>query len=345
MANRMRVVHYINQFFAGVGGEDQAAVRPQRREGAVGPGRRLQALLGDEHEIVATVFCGDDQAASDATAAAEVLALAREAGAEMVLAGPAFGSGRYGIACARVAAAAHEAGLLALAAMSPDNPGVAEAGSAAVVAGGETARQMGPSLEVLAAAARRLAAGEAPGSIEGIIAPAARLNRFAEHNAAERAVSLALARVAGDRAATEIPLPDFGEVAPAPPIDDPSQVLVALLSEGAVVPAGNPDRLESARARKWLRYPLSGRDGLPPGEYQSVHGGFSTVAANQDPNRILPLDAARDLEREGRIGRLHGEYLVTAGNGTSVADATRFGAEWADELRRAGVRAAILTAT
>ncbi len=36
---------------------------------------------------------------------------------------------------------------------------------------------------------------------------------------------------------------------------------------------------------------------------------------------------------------------MTAGNGTAVADATHFGVEWAAELRRAGVQAAILTAT
>lgn len=342
----MRVVHYINQFFAGVGGEDQASTRPDRREGAVGPGRRLDGLLGDEHTVVATVFCGDDVAASDAAAIGEILELVRGAGAEMVVAGPAFGSGRYGIACARVAAAAHAAGLVAVAAMAPDNPGVAEAGRAVVVASGDTARTMGASLERVAEVARRVAAGEAASGIKGVLdAVPRRVNRFSEHTAAERAVTLALVRLGGDRAATEIPLPDFGDVAPAPPIEDASAALVALVSEGALVPAGNPDRLESARARKWLRYPLDGLDSLAAGEYQSVHGGFSTVAANADPNRILPLDAARELERSGRIGGLYGEYLVTVGNGTSVKDATRFGAEWASELRRAGVRAAILTAT
>jgi glycine reductase len=108
---------------------------------------------------------------------------------------------------------------------------------------------------------------------------------------------------------------------------------------------GNPDRLESARATRWLRYPLDGLDHLEHGAFQSVHGGFSTVAANADPHRLLPLDVARDLEREGRIGTLHGEYLTTAGNGTQVATARGFGVEWAAELRQAGVQAAILTAT
>ena len=341
----MRVVHYINQFFAGVGGEESASAPAERRAGAAGPGRRLDTLLGDEHTVVATVFCGDDRAASEPVAIDEIMELIQSAGAEMVLAGPAFSSGRYGIACARVAAAAQAAGLYALAAMAADNPGVAEAGAAPIVESGETARTMGPSLDRFAAAAKRLAAGEVAASIDGVIHSTRRVNRLDARTAAERAVDLALARFDGEKAATEIPQPDFGSVHPAPPIEDPREALIALVSEGALVPMGNPDRLESARAHKWLRYSLEGLDRLAPGEYQSVHGGFSTVAANADPNRILPLDAAREMEHEGRIGELYGEYLVTAGNGTSVADAQRFGVEWASELRRAGVRAAILTST
>ncbi len=63
-AHPVRVVHYVNQFFAGLGGEDAAGAPPQVTPGPVGPGRRLQALLGAEHEIVATVSCGDDYAAT-----------------------------------------------------------------------------------------------------------------------------------------------------------------------------------------------------------------------------------------------------------------------------------------
>src|SRR5215210_6885978 len=119
----MKIVHYVNQFFAGMGGEDSAGAGPKLRDGATGPGRRLASLLGDEHEIVATALCGDDHAAAHPEFAAELVAQARERGAEMIVAGPAFTSGRYGLACARIAAAAAEAGLPALAAMHPENPG------------------------------------------------------------------------------------------------------------------------------------------------------------------------------------------------------------------------------
>jgi glycine reductase len=167
---------------------------------------------------------------------------------------------------------------------------------------------------------------------------------MADEPAARRAVELTLARLAGNRQETEVPLPRFDRVTPAPPLDA-GQAVVALLTEGALVPDGNPDGLESARATRWLRYAIDGLDSLPAGQWRSTHGGFSTVWANEDPHRILPLDVARDLEREGAIGRLHGEYLVTVGNGTPVANARRFGVEWAANLRHSEVRAAVLTST
>jgi glycine reductase len=341
----MRIVHYINQFFAGVGGEDEAGRGPELREEPVGPGKRLQSLLGDEHEIVATVFCGDDYAAGKPEAAEEILALADDADPDMIVAGPAFTSGRYGVACSAVISAAHERGLKAIAAMHADNPGLQDAGAAPVVASGESSRKMKGTLERLATAVQKLAAGEELGEEEGRISRPRRANVLADARAAERAVELVLARLGGDTERTELAPPEFDQVMPAGPVEDLSEATVALVTEGGLVPMGNPDELESARATRWLRYPLDERDSLPEGEFESVDGGFATVTADEDPHRMLPLDAARELEEQGAIGRLHTEYLVTTGNGTAVAAAKRFGVEWAVELHKANVQAAILTAT
>jgi glycine reductase len=337
-----RIVHYINQFFAGVGGEEEAGAGPGLIEGAAGPGRRLAELLAPDHEVVATVWCGDDVASG---LAGEIVRLVRTVEPDLVVAGPAFTSGRYGLACARVVAAAQEAGLASVASMHEDNPGLDEAGAVPVLASGEVARRMAPSLDRLAAGIRRLLDGEVLTAEDGRIGKLARRPVVADASAASRAVDIALARLGGDTTATEIPLPRFDRVTPAAPVADASAVMIALLTEGALVPGENPDGLESARATKWLRYSLDGRDALEPGEYMSVHGGFSTAWANEDPHRILPLDSARELEAEGAIGGLFGEYFVTAGNGTSVANARRFGIEWAADLRHSGARAAILTAT
>lgn len=341
----MRVVHYLNQFQAGTGGEEAADVPPRLHDHPVGAGRLLDRLLGDDHELVASISCGDDHAASQPDAIDRVLDLAGQAGAELLVAGPAFGSGRYGLACGRLVATADARGLPAVAGMHPDNPGVDEAGAAVVVAAGSTSRDMRSSMERLATAAVKVAAGQPVTDEDGRVGRIPRLNTTAGHPAARRAVDLALARLGGDRDTSEIPAGRFDVVKAASALDDPATAIVALATEGALVPAGNPDRLESARASTWLRYPLTGVDALAAGAYESVDGGFSTVAADEDPHRIVPLDVAREMEGDGRIGRLHGEYLVTVGNGMQVATARRLGVEWAAELHQANVQAVVLTAT
>ena len=41
----MRIVHYLNQFFGGRGGEEAAHLPPHIQDGAVGPGRLLDPSL------------------------------------------------------------------------------------------------------------------------------------------------------------------------------------------------------------------------------------------------------------------------------------------------------------
>ena len=43
-----KVVHYINQFFAQIGGEEMAHVAPELREGFVGPGMALNTAWKGE---------------------------------------------------------------------------------------------------------------------------------------------------------------------------------------------------------------------------------------------------------------------------------------------------------
>ena len=324
----MRIVHYLNQFYAGLGGEDAAGIGPRILDGTVGPGRLLAQLLGSEHQIVATIVCGDNHAASNATAAQELLDMARHAGAELLVAGPAFGSGRYGLACARLAAAADAAGLPALATMHPDNPGITDAGATPVVAAGATAREMRPTLQRVAAAITKLATGTTLTAADGLVVKPARIGRLVEQRAAARAVELVLRRLAGDQQSTEVPIGGFDAVEPAAPVDKAASATGARVTEGAVVPFGNPDRLESARATRWLRYQIDEIDSLASGSWESVAGGFATTAANADPNRLVPLDAAhtgaggRDRAAARRV---HGHGRQRHGGGHRAALRRRVG--------------------
>ena len=71
-----KVVHYINQFFAQIGGEEMAHVAPELREGFVGPGMALNAAWKGEAEIVKTVVCGDSYFAEHEKEAKEQIAAA-----------------------------------------------------------------------------------------------------------------------------------------------------------------------------------------------------------------------------------------------------------------------------
>ena len=60
MSEKIRVVHYLNQFFAQIGGEDKGDVGPTVKSGVIGAGRALQQAFGEDAEVVATIFCGDN---------------------------------------------------------------------------------------------------------------------------------------------------------------------------------------------------------------------------------------------------------------------------------------------
>ncbi len=124
MAEPLRIAHYLNQFFGGMGGEDQADAGVTAAEGPIGPGKALQQLLGGAATIAGTVVCGDNTFNERTDeAVAEIKAHLKRIQPDVVVAGPAFNAGRYGLACARVCMAAEALGIPAVTAMHPENPG------------------------------------------------------------------------------------------------------------------------------------------------------------------------------------------------------------------------------
>ena len=59
MADVLRVVHYINAFFGGLGGEEEAHTPVSLQPGALGPGRLLEQALAPQGQVMATIMCGD----------------------------------------------------------------------------------------------------------------------------------------------------------------------------------------------------------------------------------------------------------------------------------------------
>lgn len=347
---RLKMVHYLNQFFGGIGGEDKANVGPQVKEGAVGPGRVAQQALGENGSIIATVVCGDNYFTEKIEVSTEeVLELMTPFKPDALLAGPAFFAGRYAIACGAVCKTAGERlGIPTVTGMYRENPALdLYRKDAYILETEKSAKNMADVLSKMVGMATRLARGQKIGSPseEGYFPRGILINETSKHNSAERAVSMLLAKVTGHPFESEVLLPDYDDVPAAPGLEDLRSATIALITDGGLVPKGNPDKIEPERATKFGSYAIEGVDRLNPEDFQVNHAGYTPMFVEQNPNRLLPVDVLRDLEKEGFIGKLHHVFYSTSGCASILANVKNMGQGMAEELKARGVQAAILTST
>lgn len=346
----IKVVQYINQFFANVGGEEMAHIPAEVREGIVGPGLAFQQAFGEEAEIVATIVCGDSYFNENLEKAkAEVLAMVKQYNPDLFIAGPAFNAGRYGVACGTIATAVkEELGIPAITGMYKENPGADMfKNKVYMVSTKNSAAGMRDAVKKMAPLALKLAKGEQIGSSaeEGYMPNGIRVNFFEKERGSKRAVNMLLKKLAGKEFETEFPMPDFDRVDPNPAVKDITKAKIALVTSGGIVPKGNPDHIESSSASKYGEYDIEGVMDLTEATYETAHGGYDPIYANEDSDRVLPVDVLRDLEKEGKIGSLHRYFYTTVGNGTAVKSSKAFAEEFSQKLIADGVDAVILTST
>jgi glycine reductase complex component B subunit gamma len=349
MGTPLRVVHYLNQFFAGIGGEDVANIPPRMQNGPVGSGRPLQQILKDDGTVVATLVCGDNYLNDERDAAlAAIVTMLPELKPDVLIAGPAFESGRYGLACAEVCKAAQRVGIPALTGMHPDNPGV-ESGrpEVLVVPTGASAVEMPAALTAIARLAIKLGSKEAlgPAEVEGFLPRGVRRTYSREAPGYRRTVEMLKAKLQKRPFTTEVPILIPERVTPARPIAELSAATIALVTTGGLVRKGNPDRQVSANATRYFRHDVSALESLSGKDWEAYHAGYFNHIVNKDPNYILPLSFMRDLEHTGEIGGVYPHIYALPGVSTSVAQARRMGADIARELTEARVDGCLLVAT
>ena len=349
--SKLRVVHYINQFFANIGGEEKADYPAELRVGeVVGPGLALTQGFGEEAEIVATIICGDSYFNENLDKAkADILEMVKAQKADVFVAGPAFNAGRYGVACGTIADAVQsEIGIPAVTAMYRENPGADMFKQKVyIVPTKNSAVGMRDAMKKLVPLTLKLGKGEAIGASaqDGYMPNGVRVNFFEEERGATRAVKMLLKKLAGKEFETEYAMPDFDRVAPKAAIKDITKAKIALVTSGGIVPKGNPDHIESSSASKYGEYDITGVNDLTTDTYETAHGGYDPVYANEDSDRVLPVDVLRDMEKEGKIGSLHNLFYSTVGNGTAVASSKQYAEEFSKKLLVDGVDAVILTST
>lgn len=345
----LRVVHYLNQFFGGVGGEQAANVALEVRDGAVGPGRLLQEILADRGAVISTIICGDNYFSEQRDAALTSLVQALKAAKPaVVVAGPAFDAGRYGLACGEVCKAAQGMGIPAITAMHPENPGILSHGPGiiAVPTGGSPV-EMRNVLRTVARLAVKLGQGQELGTAaeEGYLSRGLRKLGLREDPAAKRAVDMVIAKIKGLPFQTEVPIKLPDRVTPAPALTDLNRATIALITTGGLVRKGNPDKQSERNPTRYYRHAVSELESLTKEQWEAYHGGYFNDYVNSNPNYILPLSFMRVLEREGLVGSVHNWIWAMPGVNTPVANAKRFGEDIARELKTEGVDGAILVAT
>ena len=346
----MRVVHYVNQFFGGMGGEEAAGSPLEERGRAVGPGLLLEQVLGDGSEVVSTLICGDNFAVErQDELIASVLEKVRAAKADLFVAGPCFKAGRYGMAAGALCAAVQsELAIPVITAMDKENPGADLYREALyIIDSGRSAAQMRDVLVKMANLAKKLANKEEVGlpSEEGYLRRGLIRDRLVEQTAAERLVDVLMAKVKGEPFESEMVATSFEPIPMPPAVKDMSKAKLMLITDGGLVPKGNPDKIEGSAATRWGAYSIEGLDDLAGKDYEISHGGYDPRFVQEDPDRLVPLDALREMEREGVIGELHNEFLSTSGLANPLSNTRRIGKEMVEKVKREGVDAVILTST
>lgn len=349
MERELRAVHYVNQFFAGIGGEAAAGTPVQVRHEAVGPGRVLAEALGAQARIVGTIVAGDNYFSDEREQArAAVRAALRELQPDVVIAGPAFAAGRYGLACAEVCRIAGAAGIPAVTAMHPEAPGVLmHRREVLIVPTSASAGDMKAVLGPLARLAVTIGRGQplGPADVEGYLTRGLRKSGQRAEPGYLRALDMLEAKLAGRPYTSEVPYVAPEVVPPAPPLRALREARIALVTTGGLVPKGNPDHQTSGNAKQYFRYAIGQLETLRSGEWEAYHVGYFTHLVDRNPNYVLPLGYLRELEKAGVIGGLHPWAYTLPGVSTPVAAARRLGEGIAAQLREGQVGGCLLVST
>jgi betaine reductase len=352
----IKIVHIVNQFFAGLGGEEKAGLPVSVIDGSAGAARALEMKLGDKAKIVCTIYVGDNYFNEHkGEAIPAVLNAVRAAEPQVLVAGPAFNSGRYGMTCVEVCnAVANELAIPCVTAMHEENPGVdayREFSNARLycLPTAETTAGMTDAMTRLANLAIRLAQGEEIGAAtqEGYIGRGIRrIEKTARHGAA-RAIEMLLKKIKDEPFASELPMEVWDDAAPAPALKHVKDRNIAVVTTSGVVPYGNPDKFKTYRNTYWRKYNIAELKELEPGKWEAVHGGYNVAYMNQNPHYGVPLDALRSLEAEGAIGagKLYPAYYVIPGNQGSPTVMRRMGQEIAADLKKDNVEGVLFVAT
>jgi len=349
MPKELKAIHYVNQFFGQIGGEESADTGVQIKSGPVGPGLILDEALGQRASIEYTIICGDNYFnESTESAMQEIMGIIEEHKPDLFFAGPAFNAGRYGVACGAICAQVKkQIGIPAITAMFEENPGrELYAPDLFILKAPDNARKMAETVKRMAEFAYKIYDGtlERDPETEGFYERGWMVAKKYEDMASKRVVDMLLKKVAGEPFKTEIFMMKNEKIDPPAPVGSLKEATVLFATDGALCPQGNPDGMKVGDSVVFHEYSIDGVNTLSKDGYTCVHGGFDTSFVKENPNRLIPLDAMRTLENEG-VTKFHNAFLSTSGLVTGVVASAKMGREMAQYVKDHNIDAVILTST
>lgn len=346
-----KVIMYLNQFFGQIGAEDEANYQPTIFAEAIGPAVALNPLLKGG-KITHTVICGDDYMNDHPEEALEKIGqYLEDLEFDLLVAGPSFLAGRYGVNSGRVCKYVQDRfNVTSFACMSEENPGAdIYRKEVYILKGGKNAGHMRHDISNVAKFANKFLNGELIlwADEEGYIGRGIRdtVVLSKDQTAAKRACDMLLKKLIGEPFETELPIEIQDRVPIAPPLTDSSTARIAFISTGGVVPIDNPDKITSASATRYGCYNISNLDKLEAGKWFSVHGGYICTTVNANPSVVAPIDTLKTLVKDGKIGYLHPYFYTTTGNQTNQREAVRMAKEIIKYLQEDHIDAVIFGST
>ena len=186
-----------------------------------------------------------------------------------------------------------ELGIPAITAMSEENPGVDLYRDALyIVDSGKSVAKMREVVSEMAKLGQKLVAKEPIGSPaeEGYFRRGLLRDQFVEKTAATRLVDMLMAKMTGAPFESEMLPTAFAPVPMPAAITDMSKAKVMLITDGGLVPKGNPDKIEGTAATRWGAYNIEGSDDLRGEDYEVSHGGYE-----RDSSRRIPTVWCRSM--------------------------------------------------
>jgi len=164
-------------------------------------------------------------------------------------------------------------------------------------------------------------------------------------SASERSIDMLLNKYYHREYQTEINMPDIPDISAAALKKPLREASILFLTDGGLVPKGNPDHVAPFCGSDFYVYEIGTAGALEAADYQISHQGYDHTAVLENPNRLVPVDAAHRLAETGVIREVYPAFISVAGVMTPTSQSIQLGKKIAQYIDSCPADAVVITST